>query len=170
MKTAVSNSGPLIHLTTVGLLDLLFKLFDKIYIPPLVYEEVVVRGKRKGHSDATLIENAISNEKIVVKKLKEAQKQSERYYSPRLHPGEMDAIKLITFLDINIILSDDEEARIFARTLQLKVKGSLGVLIELSEKGYLNSEKALQKLQELNSMMYLSSDVYNYVREQIEKP
>ncbi|GAJ07720.1 unnamed protein product, partial [marine sediment metagenome] len=32
MRVAVSNSGPLIHLTLAGLLDLVFELYDLILI------------------------------------------------------------------------------------------------------------------------------------------
>lgn len=63
----MSNSGPLIHLANVGLIDFLFKLFDKILIPESVYDEVVIKGKEEGHSDAIIIEQAISNNKIEVK-------------------------------------------------------------------------------------------------------
>ena len=69
MKIAVSNSGPLIHLAKVDLIDFLLRLFDKILIPDSVYNEVVIKGKEKGHSDAIIIERAILNDKIEVKKV-----------------------------------------------------------------------------------------------------
>ena len=43
----VSNSGPLIALATVSKLHLLKDLFGQIYIPPAVYDEVVVYGEGK---------------------------------------------------------------------------------------------------------------------------
>ena len=58
MRVAVSNSGPLIHLTLAGLLDLVFELFDLIIIPPQVYEEIIVKGKEQNHSDAYILERA----------------------------------------------------------------------------------------------------------------
>ncbi len=57
MKSAVSNSGPLIHLAKVGLLHLI-KLYD-VVIPQEVKREVVDVGKEKGYPDAFLIESAI---------------------------------------------------------------------------------------------------------------
>jgi predicted nucleic acid-binding protein len=45
MRITVSNSGPLIHLTIAGLLDLVFELYDLILIPPSVYDEIIVKGK-----------------------------------------------------------------------------------------------------------------------------
>jgi len=43
MDKAVSNAGPLIHLSEIGRFELL-KVFTKIYIPERVYEEVCVEG------------------------------------------------------------------------------------------------------------------------------
>jgi len=166
MKSVVSNSGPLFHLTKVGLIGLLLKLFDKIYIPPSVYEEIVIKGNERGHSDAKLIENQISNENIIVKDIK---KDPKNFQSSRLHPGELDAIELALNLNTNLILLDDEEARIFARTLQLKVKGSLGILVQLLKEDYLKFNEAEHYLRKLNSIMYLSSDAFNYIRDQFRK-
>lgn len=92
MKIAVSNSGPLIHLANVGLIDFLFRLYDKILIPESVHDEVVIKGKKEGHSDAIIIEQAISDNKIQVKKVKIGNKE---YFSSKLHKGELHAIKII---------------------------------------------------------------------------
>ncbi|MHC1727779.1 MAG: hypothetical protein AB9866_17545 [Syntrophobacteraceae bacterium] len=43
----VSNSTPLIHLSSMGRLDLLEVLFRKIIIPDEVYEGVVIHGKER---------------------------------------------------------------------------------------------------------------------------
>ena len=166
MRIAVSNSGPLIHLAKVGLIDFLLRLFDKILIPESVYDEVVIKGKEKGHSDALIIEQAILDNKIEVKKVEIG---NEEYISSKLHQGELKAIKLTFNSKTKLILLDDEEARIFARGLNLKVKGTLGILIDLVKNGHFNLKKAFHYLRELNSIMYLSSDVYNYVADELKK-
>jgi len=166
MKIAVSNSGPLIHLANVGLIDFLFRLYDKILIPESVHDEVVIKGKKEGYSDAIIIEQAISDNKIEVKKVKIGNKE---FISSKLHQGELHAIKLTLNSKTKLILLDDEEVRIFARKLNLKVKGTLGILIDLVKNGYLELENALYYLRELNSIMYLSSDVYNYVADELKK-
>ena len=43
----VTNSGPLMALAKLGLLDLLGRLYGKAYMPVAVYDEVVVRGEEK---------------------------------------------------------------------------------------------------------------------------
>jgi len=166
MKVAVSNSGPLIHLTLVGLLDLVFKLYDIILIPQSVYDEIVVKGKEEGHSDAIILEQAITNEKIKVEKIK---KENRNITSSKLHQGEINAILLALQSKVEIILLDDEEARIFARKLKINVKGTLGILIEFLNNSFLELEEAIQYLKKLNAIMYLSSDVYSLVEDELNK-
>ena len=118
-RIAVSNSGPLIHLARAGLIDFLFRLYDKIFIPESVFDEVVTKGKEEGHSDAIIIEQAISNSKIEVKKV---MKGNEKYFSSKLHQGELDAVRLVLNSKIELIWFDDEEARICTRRFNLNVK------------------------------------------------
>jgi hypothetical protein len=166
MKVAVSNSGPLIHLALVGLLDLVFKLYDVILIPQSVYDEIVVKGKEEGDSDAIILEQAIINEKIKVEKIK---KENRNITSSKLHQGEINAILLALQSKVEIILLDDEEARIFARKLKINVKGTLGILIEFLNNSFLELEEAIQYLKKLNAIMYLSSDVYSLVEDELNK-
>jgi len=166
MKVAVSNSGPLIHLTIIGLLELVFKLYDVILIPQSVYNEMVVKGKEEGHSDAIILEQAIINEKIKVEKVKA---DTQKISTSKLHQGEINTILLALQSEVEIILLDDEEARIFARKLKIKVKGTLGILIELFKQKFLELEEALKYLKKINAIMYLSSDVYSYVENELEK-
>ncbi len=166
MQVAVSNSGPLIHLAKVRLSDFLFKLFDKIFIPERVFSEVVMNGKEQGYADALVIEKHITDNKIIVKKVDTVKKE---LLISELHLGELQAIQLALNLDIKPILLDDEEARIFARNLNLKVKGTLGILIDLVKQGDLELESALDHLRELNSIMYLSSDVFAHTEDELKK-
>lgn len=166
MKKAISNSGPLIHLSSVGLIDYLFHIFDLVIIPKEVYNELVVQGKKKDHADALIIEQMILSNKIQVKELKN---EKSEIFSSRLHPGELDAIRLALIEGINLILLDDDEARIFAKDLKLKVKGTLGLLINFLELGYLNLNEAINYLRKLNSIMYLSADVYIYVEDYLKQ-
>ena len=86
-----------------------------------------------------------------------------------MHLGELKAIQLALNLDIKPILLDDEEARIFARSLNLKVKGTLEILIELVKLGEVESREALKYLREINEIMYLSSDVFAFVEDELKK-
>jgi len=67
------------------------------------------------------------------------------------------------------ILLDDEEAHVFARKMSLKVKGTLGILVDCVEIGELTREMALTLLRQLNQLMYLSADLYSYVFDRINE-
>ncbi len=162
----MSNSGPLIHLARVGLIDFLLKLYDIVLIPESVYNEVVIKGKEEGYSDAIIVEQAIVEKRIIVKTVKSENKE---VFSFNLHSGELDVIRLALDSKTELVLLDDDEARIIARGLKLKVKGTLGVLIDLVKNRYLGLKDSLRYLKELNSIMYLSSDVYNFVEEMLKK-
>jgi len=49
----ISNAGPLIHLAEIKMFGLLKELFEKVYILPSVYNEVVVVGSSKPGSKET---------------------------------------------------------------------------------------------------------------------
>jgi len=166
MRIAVSNSGPLIHLTLAGLLDLVFELFDLIIIPPQVYDEIIVKGKEQNHSDAYILERAINNKKI---KVEVAKKSNKIITSSKLHEAEIETIILSLQSNVETILLDDEEARIFARRLGIRVSGTLGILIDLYRHEFFGLEEAMQYLKKINEVMYLSSDVYCYVEKIIKE-
>ena len=162
---AVSNASPLILLAKINSLDLLFNIFDEIYIPPAVFEEVVTKGKEENHSDAILVADAVKMGKIVIKEPNESKLSLS---SSNLHFGEIQAIQLaLTFQKKHIILLDEEEARVFAQRLGIKVKGTLGILINNFQKKFIDSTLAIQILNELNRIMYLSADLYSKVLEHL---
>ncbi|MDI6655380.1 MAG: hypothetical protein QME59_05780 [Candidatus Hydrothermarchaeota archaeon] len=57
---AVSNSGPLIHLAQIGKFHIL-KIFDRVYIPRKVYDEVNIEGK-PGKEELNGLKNIIIRE------------------------------------------------------------------------------------------------------------
>ncbi|MHA1684912.1 MAG: DUF3368 domain-containing protein [Candidatus Heimdallarchaeaceae archaeon] len=160
----ISNAGPLIHLTQAGILNLLFKLFEEVIIPESVYKEVVIVGKREGYPDAIIIENAITEGKIRV--YREPIKKINLVLE-NLHKGEKEVIELAIQLQENLVLLDDEEARIVAKKYNLRVKGTLGILIDSTKKGLIDKNSAIKYLKKINDIMYLSSDLYALVEEAI---
>lgn len=158
---AVSNSGPLIHLAKVGCLDLLNKLFEHVIISEVVYNETVDKGLKENYPDAVIIKKAI--EKGFIRVEDKITKKKGNISSSQLHRGEIETINLAISLSTDVILLDDEEARIFAKGLNLKVKGTLGIIIDSFRKKIITRKKALRILDELNKTMYLSADIYSFV-------
>jgi len=162
----VSNSGPLIHLAKAGLLHLI-KLYDVI-IPKEVKREVVDVGKAKGYSDAFLVEKAIEDGWISVIEVKIDKKFAEIARLAGLHEAEIGMVYYAYQNKITALL-DDDPARVFARGLGVKVKGSIGLLIEGLKEGLITYQEALEGLDRLADVMYLSSSVYKLALKEIEK-
>ena len=166
MKSAVSNSGPLIHLAKVGALHLI-KIYD-VVIPREVEREVVEVGKAKGYSDAFLIEKAIEDGWIEVVDVRVDDRFLEMAKVAGLHEAEIHIV-YYAYKNRAIALLDDEPARVFARSLGVEVRGSLGLLIEGLKLGLIKYGEAIEKLNELARIMYLSADVYKLVLKELEK-
>lgn len=109
MHSVVSNSTPLIHLAKLNLLLVLKKLYSKVFIPRLVYREVIEEGKYFDKEDARLIEYFIDRF-IFVKEANESLKKSisEKY---TIHLGESETIALCKDLKLDFILIDESEGR-----------------------------------------------------------
>ncbi|MHA1730786.1 MAG: DUF3368 domain-containing protein [Promethearchaeota archaeon] len=167
MRTAVSNASPLILLAKIGALDLMFHLFDEVFVPPTVYEEAVEAGLRAGRPDALPIKELVDSGRIrVVSDFHQSPKLRE-FDTGRLHPGEFEAIDLALSLPGIVILLDDEEARNVARFCHLNVKGTLGILVACKEAGKIGEPEAIEYLDGLNEAMYLSGDLYRFVERKL---
>ena len=159
---AVSNAGPLIHLSRAGLLDLLEGLFAEIYVPGAVWEEVVERGEMSGKPDALLVKGSKWIRRVGDPG--EIESIAER---AGLHRGEASAILLAKSMGVPVLL-DDSGARRFAQGLGLAVIGSVGVIIRAVKEGLLELEDGLKGLERLAEVMWLSVDVYEEARKAIE--
>mgnify|MGYP000297662879 CR=1 FL=1 len=142
MRIIVSDTGPLLHLAEAGLLDLLQRA-GKVYIPQEVHSELQALSeswKRK------------KPEWIDIKPLGETQCEESRilYESGMLGKGEAEAIILAKKLKADWFLTDDIEARIFARSIGLEVHGSLGVVLWAAVEGYLNYESGRSAIDNLS--------------------
>ncbi len=162
----VSNTSPLLYLAKLGKLDLLRKLFNKIFIPTAVYEEAVLKGKEKSFIDARVIEQAINEKWIEVKKVNLNNK--ERY--SEIDIGESEAIELAKTLNSNLLLIDDAPARVIAESFGLNVKGTLFVLMKAYSNKLINENEIRNLLSRLISSGFrISPELYGKILEEIDK-
>lgn len=165
---AISNAGPLIHLAKANALHILQALFHTILIPDEVKTETVDKGKDKGHPDALQIEKAIQQGwiKTIQVQLNRDFKKAAR--TAGLRNAEAVVIQY-AYQNRLIALLDDEPARVFARTLGITVRGTLGILIQATKNSILNRQEAMQILDKLTETMYISVDLYKTTRKEIDK-
>ncbi len=162
MKVAISDAGPLIHLAQIGFLDGIRNLFEEVFIPRIVYEEVVAKGLEREYPDAYIILDAVKRSWI---KVKEA--EIDIMFSG-LHKGEAAAINLARRLKLPL-LSDDSKARSIAKALNIEVHGSFWVVIENARRDFITRDKGERLLLKLASIMYVSSDILSFVLETLRR-
>ena len=132
----VSNSGPLINLAKVGQFSLLQHLFQHIMIPPEVFEEVVVRGAGQPGAGET---HAVQ---WIVRGMLD-QSNITNLLAAELDRGEAEAIALALQEKADWLLIDERVGRRFAQQVGLKVKGTLGVLLEGVRRGFIDDLQPL---------------------------
>jgi predicted nucleic acid-binding protein len=134
MPKIVSNTTPIISLLKLNRLDLFQKLYTQIYIPSAVYEEIEA-GKAKGYyKDLS---------KIDWIRITEIQDKNATRYFLDLDAGEAEAIVLATEIKADLIILDEKLGRFHAKHADLKVTGTLGVLIKAKSAGLIKELKPL---------------------------
>ena len=121
MKVVV-NATPLIALGLLDRLELLRQMFDEVYVPVSVYEEVVVKGAGRTGADAVGSAGW----------LQVVSPQAAATIEPMLlglDAGEMDVLLLAREQNPDWVLIDERLGRRVARAMGLPVKGTLGILL-----------------------------------------
>ncbi|BAD84401.1 predicted nucleic acid-binding protein, containing PIN domain [Thermococcus kodakarensis KOD1] len=129
----VSDSGPLIALAKIEKLELLRELFGEIVIPRAVWAEVVEKGRgRPGSrevSEAEWIKVQDVNDRLSVEILMK-----------EIEIGEAEAIVLARELNADLLVLDERIPRIIAKSLGIKVAGTLALLFIAKERGLLKED------------------------------
>lgn len=163
MLKVVSNSSPLIHLSKIGLLDILEKLFDEIIIPEAVYDECVVDGGER--RDAKSLEQA---EWIITKSIGKENLNLKRAFLKDVDEGEAEAIVLALEESADLILLDEYDARELARNHDLNITGVIGILLQAKKLGILeNAKEHLENLRK--SGFWIDDELYEKVCNQLDK-
>jgi predicted nucleic acid-binding protein len=143
------DSAVLIGLAKTGRLDLLQKVFSKIYIPEQVFKEVVERAE--GKPGARFINEA---EWIETRTIEDKKQISLLMGS--LDKGEAEVLALAKDVEADLILLDEKRARQSAIIAGFKVMGVLGLLILAKNLGLLQEVRPL--IEELQRKKFRISD------------
>jgi uncharacterized protein len=129
----VCNSSPLIALLSVNKIDILNKLFGEVLIPEAVFNEVFkVENKEADFNKAKFLKVVRVGDRNLVKVL-----------NVHLGLGESEVIALSLEKDLDRVILDDKQARKIAGNMDLKVIGTVGVLLLAKQKSLINSIKPL---------------------------
>ena len=125
----VSDTSPILNLTTVGQLELLRSLFGEIVVPPWVAAELDRHG----------IATECNWMRVVAAQDREQLAELRR----QLDPGEAEAIIVAVELQASLVLIDEQRGRRIAADRGLKYMGLLGVLSEAKERRLISECKPI---------------------------
>lgn len=163
MKTVISNTSPIIALSMIGKLNLLWELFD-VHITMAVYNELTSSNEVDiGHKE--LLE-AIERGNIKLYKVIDEDIVNKLY--GHLHKGEIETIIAAKELDITYVVIDERSARNFAKSLLLKPIGVLGVLMRAKELNKIESVKPYLDILIKNGFR-ISDKLYKKILEEINE-
>lgn len=128
----VSDTTPLSELAKIGKLNLLHEIYGKIIIPQEVYHEVTTGT----HPAVNLVQLADSIERRSISSL---EKVSNLKILTNLGWGECAAMILAEELEADQLLIDDLQARRVALSRNLKITGTLGILLVAKQLGLITS-------------------------------
>jgi predicted nucleic acid-binding protein len=155
----VSDTSPIIALSSIDRLDLLHLLFDMVLIPFSVRDEVMGETlKTIGGLPSFIRVEPVTMEFPV------------RFLKMNLHAGESEAIALALERGIPGIILDDKHARVIAADLGLKVIGTLGLFILAKRKGFLTEVRPIitQIIERVN--FRIAPSVLNRALSLIDEP
>lgn len=134
MPKIVSNTTPIISLLKLSQLDILKELYSEITIPNAVFHEIEA-GKSKGYyQDLSKIDW------INIVNIKD--RQALKYFLD-LDAGESEAIILATEIGADLIIIDEKLGRFHAKHAEIKVTGTIGILIKAKNQGIIRDLKPL---------------------------
>ena len=145
----IGDSSALVSLATMDRLDLLEKIFEKIYVPQAVYDEVTISYKPQSVKLKEFLADKVVSVELDISKM-------------GLGQGELEAIALYKNMNSDFLLIDDRRAKKFAQLNGVNVIGSLGVMILAKESGLVESiSDDLEKL--INSSLFISQNLIDRV-------
>lgn len=144
----VSNSSPIIALSDIKHLNLLYELFGEIAVPPGVISETI---------SAALLPEWIFEIRLT-------QPIKPQVVIAGLGPGETEAISLALETNPLWLILDDRPARRLANSLGIPVMGTLGVLFAAKRKGlHVTIKPVLNEL--IQTGFFLAPGIYRKVLE-----
>jgi predicted nucleic acid-binding protein len=122
----VSDSSPVIALAICDKLELLNKLFDQVYVPQAVFNELAIPHKPNAEKIIEWARDKVITVKdtTVVKAL-----------SSNLDPGESEALSLYWETSADFLLIDEKRGRNVALRNGVKIIGTVGILFAAKQRG-----------------------------------
>lgn len=139
MIVVVADTSPLNYLVLIDCQELLHALYERVFVPKAVIEELADRRTpAKVRTWAACAPDWL--------KIRDIQRLFDAALAG-LDPGEREAIQLAQEEHADLLLMDERIGVKLARQRGLAVTGTLGVLIQAGRRGFVDIDAALRRLQ-----------------------
>lgn len=143
MSVVVSDTSPLHYLILCSVDSVLPRLFERVIIPPTVFDEI-----QHSNTPALVREWGRSMPAWV-----SVQKPSSLDFSLNIDVGELEAICLAREIHAAAVLIDDRAGRNAAMQCGVHVIGTLGLLELAAQRGWIDLPQVLERLQQTNARL-----------------
>ncbi len=156
----VSNTSPLFYLHSIRQIELLARLYGQIVVPGSVVDELEA-GRAQGYdAPECRVHPWMRIESIAVPAL--------LALMTSLGPGEAEALALALSEPTDLIILDDALARQIAADRNLRYTGTLGILIQSKQAGFLPTIMPLvSQLQQAG--FYMTPDLIAGIRRAVNE-
>jgi len=164
IRKAVSNTGPIIHLSEIGCFHCL-RIVENLLIPKSV--ELEIRSKNAPGKNELRDAGWITAKELKGDQKKKADKIARDF---GIELADAEAIVLARTNDIKLLFTDDKSAREIAEYYGLEVHGSAGIIARAYRNKILSYEEVKDALKGLHekSSLYITDRVYKIVLDLIE--
>jgi predicted nucleic acid-binding protein len=161
MILLVMDSTPLIHLGKSNILEKVPELGYRVIIPMTVFEEVVVKGKRKGQIESLDIERIIRDGPFDVMDIKNGEIHTLFQDNSKLSDADKDVLEAAKKNE-GIAIIDESYGRSICDVEGIRHRGSLWILKELIIHGAISPESGKDTLDDMiEGGWYCSTVLYS---------
>lgn len=153
----ISDTSVFTNLAAIAHLHLLQQLYDRIFIPTAVYQELTVEPPVPGTVEVQTLQwievRSVSN-RVLVEQLQN---------TAQLDLGESEAIALALEINAHLLLIDERRGRTEANRLGIRITGLLGVLVEAKQRSLIPAVRPLMDDLIATSKFRVSQALYNQI-------
>jgi len=167
---AIINASPIIYLGKIGAITLLPKLFSRCYTTTIVKKEVL---RDENVPEFLILEECFSDWLTI--KDPSYRQLIKRLEDLQMHSGEASIIALGKEMqekaEEKIIIIDDLTVREIARTLELKITGTLGIILKALHQRLIMKKECKYFLQFLieNTTFRISTTMFSKILKEIDE-
>lgn len=162
----VFDTSTMILLAKIDILELFISSFHGKALAPRKVKEEVCQGESE---ETPFIVQLITDKKINVLEVENRKLIHKLMEDFPIDVGEAEAIVLALQEKASLVATDDRNAIRACKLLKMEFTTAIAVLMRTFEKGLLDKEEALLKLQKLESIARYGKTIIEDARKEIEK-